>query len=56
MVFNILKERIAIFINYCLLIFEVINFLRLEISYWIASRDTEMILKILISQFSATFH
>ena len=31
------------------------SFLSLELSYWIASRDTEMILKIFISRFSATF-
>ena len=30
-------------------------FLSLELGYWIASRDTEMILKIFISRFLATF-
>ena len=31
------------------------SFLKLGMGYWIASRDTEMILKIFVSRFSATF-
>ena len=55
MLFNSLTERISflkfeIFSkNYCLSIFELMDFLRLGIWLLDSSRDTEMILKILIS-------
>ena len=59
MAFNILVERFYKFEifskNYCLSIYETMSFLELEIGYWIAARDKEMILKIFILRLSATF-
>ena len=61
MVVNLLIKQISFFLkfeffkNYCFSTFVPIIFQGLELGYWIASRDTEMILKILISQNSATF-
>ena len=55
--FYFLKVEILKIIVYRIIVYEPMSFLKfgLQLGYWIASRDTEMVLKIFISRFLARF-